>query len=183
MKTLNDVKEEMAKDLLSKRILYLEGYIDAEKARAFGIASAALSAKDPKKEIMLYIDSSGGKVSQGLSIYDMIVNSEAPVIGVVRREAKSIAAVILQGCKKRIAYKHATIHIHNLTRKEVPLDDVENNGFRKILKEMRGLQNKINRIYARRTGKTLNQIRARSKKDSSMDAAEALKFGLIDKIA
>lgn len=182
MKNLIEFKEEILKDLLSKRTLYLEGYIDNEKAKAIGIAIAWLNAKDSKKEIILYIDSGGGKVSQGLSIYDMVVNSEAPVTGIVRREARSMASVILQGCKKRIAYRHATILIHNLTRNDVPLDDLENDGFRKILKEMQGLQQKINRIYSKRTGKTMHQVRVECKKDHPMDAVEALKFGLIDKI-
>lgn len=182
MKASNELKEEMLKDLLSKRVLYLEGYIDNEKAKIFGVALAWLNAKDSKREIILYIDSGGGKVRQGLGIYDMIVNSEAPVTGIVRREAKSMAAVILQGCKKRIAYKHATILIHNLTRNDVPLDDLENNGFQKILKEMRGLQYKINRIYSKRTGKTMRQVRVESKKNRFMEATRALEFGLIDKV-
>ena len=185
MKKFSDIKEEMLMDLLLKRMLYLDGKIDAEKTKAAGIAMAWLNAKSPEKKISLYIDSFGGNVTEGLTMYDMFVNSAAPVTGIVCRRASSMASVVLQGCKERLAYNHATILIHNITRDgdAVLLDQLENKGgFQKLLREMQSKQEKVYRIYAKRTGKSISQIRAVCKRNRLMDVREALKFGLIDKI-
>lgn len=185
MKKFSDIKEEMLMDLLLKRMLYLDGKIDAEKTKAAGIAMAWLNAKSPEKKISLYIDSFGGNVTEGLTMYDIVVNSAAPVTGIVCRQASSMASVVLQGCKERLAYNHATILIHNITRDgdAVLLDQLENKGgFQKLLREMQSKQEKVYRIYAKRTRKTVAQIREECRKNRPMDAHEALKFGLIDKI-
>lgn len=168
-------------DLLSKRIIYLSGDINAEIANKFGKAVVWLNAQSSKKPISLYIDSAGGLVSAGLDIYDMVRHSKASITGIVYRRAYSMASVILQGCASREALPNAELLVHSIRLNELPLSNVEED-IDKALNRSRVMQEAINEILKNRTGLSTATIKRMNRENKYMSAQEALACGLIDKI-
>ncbi len=140
-----------------------------------------LNAQSTEDPITLYIDSTGGSVTPGLAMYDMIRHSKAPVNAVVI-EASSMAAVILQACKKRSALPHSTVLVHSISLAEnTRLCDVEDN-IDKALARSRKNQLMIDEIYHKRAGISLSMLRKMNRRDKSLNAKEALELNLIDEI-
>lgn len=143
--------DQFLTDILRKGIIYLEGEVNRDMAIRIGKSILWLNAQDDIKEISLSIDSSGGSVTAGLDIYDIIRHSKIPVIGIVFRHANSIATVILQGCKVRKALKHADMLIHNIKVSNEEWHKFEED-LEETLKEVRRHQQEINELMAERTG-------------------------------
>lgn len=174
-------KKEIILDLVQKkRVIILNEEITANMSRDFGTAMVWLNAQS-EEEIKIIIDCNGGGANAGLDMYDMIKFSSAPVTGIVYSRASSMASVILQACKKRLALPHSRILIHYLRMNEIPFNEMEEN-FEEAIKTARGQQDGINEIYQKATGKSLEEIKSAMKADKSMTAQEALEFGLIDEI-
>lgn len=173
--------EKWELDLLQKRILYLDTSTTPGVAKRFGKAMVWLNSQDEEKPISLYIDSPGGNADAGLDICDMIRHSRAPVIGVVYRQAYSMAAVILQACSTRKCMRNAAILIHSIRLCEAPLDELEDD-LEKTLAKTRKCQAAVNEIIQSRTGFSDEKMREINKKDEFFSAEQALKLGLIDEI-
>ncbi len=120
---------EFLKTLLSKRQIPIQGEINRTSFEMVSHSLMYLNAKDPDLEIKVLINSFGGSVQYGLAIYDAILSSCAPIVGIVTGTAHSMAAIILQGCKDRIATLNSKLCIHNISSKSemfFKFDDTSN---------------------------------------------------------
>jgi len=166
--------------LLRERIVFLAGPIDDYMANIVIAQLLFLEAEDPKKDIMLYVNSPGGSVTAGLAIYDTMDHIKPDVSTICVGIAASMAAVILSsGAKgKRFCLPNAEVMIHQVMGgAEGQASDIEINA-RHILKTKENL----NRILAKNCKKSLEQLTKDSDRDNYMNAEEAKKYGLIDDI-
>lgn len=166
--------------LLKENIIFLAGPIDNDTANIVIAQLLFLQSEDPKKDIKLYINSPGGHVSDGLAIIDTMNHIKNDVSTVCIGMAASMGAVILSaGTKgKRFALPNAEVMIHQpLGGAEGQASDIEINA-RQILK----IKEKINKMIANNTGKTVAQIEKDADRNYYMSAEEAKKYGIIDKV-
>ena len=176
---------KIVSDCIEKKIIPIEGKVDGDMFHFIREIMGGLLLKDCP-DILVTFTSTGGSVSAGLDIYDLINNYPGKSTGIVFAMANSIAAVILQACDERICAKHAEILIHYISQNSISLDVMSKpNGkaYQNMLKGGRRDQAYINQILTERTGQALKVIRGESAKDLAMTSEEALIFGLIDRIA
>jgi len=169
--------------LLSDRIIFLGEEVSDTSASLIVAQMLFLEAEDPEKDIQLYINSPGGSVSAGFAIYDTMQYIKCDVSTICIGLAASFGAFLLAGGAKgkRIALANAEIMIHQPA--------IHGNGVQgqatdiKIMSEhMQKSKQRLNRILAENTGKTVEQVRADTERDNYLSAKEALEYGLIDKI-
>ena len=166
--------------LLEDRIVFLRGEIDDDAANVVIAQMLFLAAKDPEKDIRLYINSPGGLVTAGLAIYDTMRYVKCDVATICIGQAASIAAVLLAAGTegKRSALPNSRILIHQVfggaqgQAADVKIQTEE-------LLRMRDL---LNKILAAHTGKTVKRIAKDTDRDYYMSAVEAKEYGLIDRI-
>lgn len=166
--------------LLRERIVFLAGSIDDYMANIVIAQLLFLEAEDPKKDIALYINSPGGSVTAGLAIYDTMEHIKPDVSTICVGIAASMAAVILSsGARgKRFVLPNAEVMIHQVMGgAEGQASDIEITA-RHILKTKENL----NKILAKNTKKTVEQLTKDSDRDYYMSAEEAKKYGLIDNV-
>jgi ATP-dependent Clp protease protease subunit len=166
--------------LLKDRIVFLGGPIDSDTANLINAQLLFLESEDPKKPIQLFINSPGGHVYDGLSIYDTMQYIKSPVHTICIGLAASMAAVIMAaGAKgKRQSLPHSRIMIHQvLGGAEGQATDIKIQA-EEILK----LKDTINEILAKHTGKTKAQVEKDSDRDFYLDPETAKKYGLIDTV-
>jgi ATP-dependent Clp protease protease subunit len=166
--------------LLRERIVFLAGPIDDYTANIVIAQLLFLEAEDPKKDIMLYINSPGGSVTAGLAIYDTMEHIKPDVSTICVGIAASMGAVLLSsGAKgKRYALPNAEIMIHQVMGgAEGQASDIEITA-RHILKTKENL----GKILAKNTKKSLAQITKDSDRDYYMSAEEAKAYGLVDDV-
>lgn len=173
--------QKFLKDIFERRMIYLEGDITNAMAARITKEIVWLNALDDSSPVTLYIDSPGGEHGAGLDIFDVVRCSQAPVIGVVLRQANSMATIVLQGCKIRKALKHSFITVHNVNI-TLNLDDL----VEKVIKKTQNInwekQNFINEILSQRTGLSLEKVKRLCRKGKKMYPDEAKKLNLIDEI-
>ena len=168
--------------LLKERIIFLVGPVDDHTANLVVAQLLFLESENPDKDIYLYINSPGGSVTAGLSIYDTMKFIKPDVQTLCLGQAASMGAFLLSvGTKgKRFALPNSRVMIHQ------PLisgglggqaSDIEIHA-RELLK----LKEKLNQILAEHTGKSLEQIERDTDRDNFMSAQEAADYGLIDKV-
>ena len=166
--------------LLRERIVFLVGPVNDATANLVVAQLLFLESENPDKDISLYINSPGGSVSAGLSIYDTMQFIKPDVSTLCMGLAASMGAFLLAaGAKgKRLALPNSRIMIHQPSGgAQGQASDIEIQA-REILK----LRENLNAILAERTGQTLDKIRADSERDYFMSAAEAQGYGLIDRV-
>jgi ATP-dependent Clp protease, protease subunit len=166
--------------LLKENIIFLGGAIDDHAANIIIAQMLFLQSEDSKKDITLYINSPGGVVSAGLSIIDTMNNIKNDVSTICVGMAASMGAVILSaGTKgKRFALPHSEVMIHQPHGgAEGQASDIEISA-RRILKN----REVLNKILAKNTGQSLTKIEKDVDRDFFMDADEAKKYGIIDKV-
>jgi len=166
--------------LLRERIIFLAGPIDDNVANIVIAQLLFLESEDPKKDIMLYINSPGGSVTAGLAIYDTMEHIKPDVSTICVGIAASMGAVLLSSGQKgkRFALPNAEIMIHQVMGgAEGQASDIEITA-RHILKTKENL----NRILAKNTGKTFDQLTKDSDRDYYMSSEEAKKYGLVDSV-
>lgn len=166
--------------LLEDRIIFLTGEIDDNVANTVVAQLIYLEAKNPDKDIFLYINSPGGSVTAGLAIYDTMNYIKCDVSTICIGMAASMGAFLLSsGTKgKRFALPNSEIMIHQ------PLG-----GFRGQATDVRiqteqllKTKEKLNKILAENTGNSVETIEQDTERDNYMSAKEAEKYGLVDKI-
>ena len=166
--------------LLKDRIVFLSGEIDDLTANLIVAQLIFLEAEDPDKDISMYINSPGGSVTAGMAIYDTMQYIKCDVSTICVGMAASMGAFLLSsGTKgKRIALPNAEIMIHQPSGgTQGQASDI------KIQAEwMLRTREKLNRILAENTGKSIEQIAIDTERDNFMPAEEAMKYGLIDKV-
>jgi ATP-dependent Clp protease protease subunit len=166
--------------LLRERIIFLGGPIDDNVANIVIAQLLFLENEDPKKDIKLYINSPGGSVSSAMAMLDTMNHVKPDVSTVCVGIAASAAAVLLAcGAKgKRFCLPNSEVMIHQLmSGVEGQASDIEISA-KHILK----LKENLNKILAKATGKTPQQIEKDSDRDYWFTAEEAKKYGLIDEI-
>ena len=168
--------------LLKERIVFLVGPVDDHTANLVVAQLLFLESENPDKDIYFYINSPGGSVTAGLSIYDTMKFIKPDVQTLCLGQAASMGAFLLSaGTKgKRFALPNSRVMIHQ------PLisgglggqaSDIEIHA-RELLK----LKEKLNQMLAEHTGKSLEQIERDTDRDNFMSAQEAADYGLIDKV-
>ncbi len=166
--------------LLEDRIVFLTGEITDQMANTIVAQLIYLEGKNPDKDIFMYINSPGGSVSAGLAIYDTMQYIKCNVSTICIGMAASMAAVILSsGTKgKRICLPHSEVMIHQpLGGAQGQASDIEIHA--KHIQKTREL---LNKILADNTGKDVETITKDTDRDNFLDAKQALKYGLVDKI-
>ena len=166
--------------LLKERIIFLGGPIDSDTANLVVAQLLFLASEDPKKDISFYINSPGGHVSAGLAILDTMNHIQPNVSTVCVGMAASMGAVLLSAGQKgkRFALPNAEIMIHQPSGgAEGMAADIEITA-KQILK----IRERLNKILAKNTGQKLERIEKDVDRDFFMDAAESVKYGIIDKV-
>ena len=166
--------------LLEDRIIFLSGEIDDAVANTVVAQLIYLEAKDPNKDINLYINSPGGSVSSGLAIYDTMNYIKCDVSTICIGMAASMGAFLLSsGAKgKRFALPNSEIMIHQ------PLGGAQGQAsdIKIAAEHILRTKKKLNRILAENSGKPIEQIERDTDRDNYLSAEEALNYGLIDKV-
>jgi ATP-dependent Clp protease protease subunit len=166
--------------LLRERVIFLVGPVNDQTANLVVAQLLFLESENPDKDISLYINSPGGSVSAGLSIFDTMQFIKPDVSTLCMGMAASMGAFLLAaGAKgKRNALPNSRIMIHQPSGgAQGQATDIEIQA-REILK----LRESLNSILAERTGQSLDKIKADSERDYFMSAAEAQAYGLVDKV-
>ncbi len=166
--------------LLKERIVFVTGGIEDHMANLVVAQLLFLESEDPKKDIFLYINSPGGSVTAGLSIVDTMNHIKPDVATVCTGLAASMGSIILsQGAKgKRSILPNAEVMIHQpWGGTQGQASDIEITA-RHILKT----RDRLNKMLAKASGKSLKQIETDTDRDFFMDAEEAKKYGLVDVI-
>lgn len=166
--------------LLQDRIVFLSGPIDDAVANTVIAQMLFLDNQNSDKDIKLYVNSPGGSVTSGMAIYDTMQYVKSDVSTICVGMAASMAAVILAaGAKgKRLALPNSEIMIHQVMGgMEGQASDIKIHAER-ILK----MKDRLNKILAKHTGQPMDIIEKDTDRDNFMGAAEAKKYGLVDKV-
>ncbi|WP_183010923.1 ATP-dependent Clp endopeptidase proteolytic subunit ClpP [Helicobacter pylori] len=166
--------------LLKDRIVLLSGEINDSVASSIVAQLLFLEAEDPEKDIGLYINSPGGVITSGLSIYDTMNFIRPDVSTICIGQAASMGAFLLScGAKgKRFSLPHSRIMIHQpLGGAQGQASDIEI-----ISNEILRLKGLMNSILAQNSGQSLERIAKDTDRDFYMSAKEAKEYGLIDKV-
>lgn len=166
--------------LLRERIIFLGGVIDDDTANLIIAQLLFLQSESEKEDIKLYINSPGGVVTAALAIFDTMRHLKCDVSTVCVGQAASGAAVLLSGGAKgkRFALPNSRVMIHQ------PLGGVEGQAtdIKIHAEEIIKTKDRLNEIMADLTGKSKKQIELDTERDRFLTAAEAKKYGIIDRI-
>jgi ATP-dependent Clp protease protease subunit len=166
--------------LLRERIVFLVGPVTDQSANLVVAQMLFLESENPDKDIYLYINSPGGSVSAGMSIYDTMNFVKPDVSTMCLGLAASMGSFLLMaGAKgKRIALPNSRIMIHQPSGgAQGQATDIEIHA-REILKT----REQLNRILAERSGQPLDRVQTDTERDYFMSAAESAEYGLIDQV-
>jgi len=166
--------------LLRERIVFLVGPVNDQTANLVVAQMLFLESENPDKDIFLYINSPGGSVSAGMSIFDTMQFIKPDVSTMCMGLAASMGSFLLMaGAKgKRLSLPNSRIMIHQPSGgAQGQATDIEIHA-REILKT----REQLNKIYADRTGQTLEKIQADMERDFFLDPNEARDYGLIDQV-
>jgi ATP-dependent Clp protease protease subunit len=166
--------------LLRERVIFLVGPVNDQTANLVVAQLLFLESENPDKDIHLYINSPGGSVSAGLSIYDTMEFIKPDVSTLCMGIAASMGSFLLMaGAKgKRASLPNARVMIHQPSGgAQGQATDIEIHA-REIIKT----REQLNKIYAERTGQTIEKIQSDMERDFFLDAEEAKAYGLIDQV-
>ena len=166
--------------LLKERIIFLTGQINDNIASLVTAQLLFLEAEDPKKEIYLYINSPGGLVTAGLGIYDTMQYVKPDISTLCIGQAASMGSFLLAaGTKgKRFSLPNSRIMVHQPSAGfQGQATDIEIHA-----NEVLSLKKRLNEIYSKHTGKSVDEIKSALERDNFMTADIAKSFGLIDEV-
>jgi ATP-dependent Clp protease protease subunit len=166
--------------LLKERVIFITGPIEDYGASLITAQLLFLEAENPKKEIHMYINSPGGLVTAGLAIYDTMQYVRPPVQTFCIGQAASAASLLLCAGKKgeRFALPNARIMVHQPSASFYgQAADIARHA-----QEIVKLKRRLNEIYAKHTGQTVEAIEKQLDRDTYMTAEEAKNFGLLDQV-
>ncbi len=166
--------------LLKERIIFLTGQINDNVASLITAQLLFLEAEDPKKEIYLYINSPGGLVTSGLGIYDTMQYVKPDISTLCIGQAASMGSFLLSaGAKgKRFSLPNSRIMVHQPSAGfQGQATDIEIHA-----NEVLSLKKRLNEIYSKHTGKSVDEIKSALERDNFMTADTAKSFGLIDQV-
>ena len=166
--------------LLKERIIFVTGVVEDNMAQLICAQLLFLESENPKKEINLYINSPGGVVTAGLSIYDTMQFIRPAVATLVMGQAASMGSLLLAAGEKnmRASLPNARVMVHQ-----------PSGGFQgqvtDILihaRDVEGLKRRLNQIYEKHTGRSYDEIESALERDRFLSPEEAKDFGLIDHV-
>jgi ATP-dependent Clp protease protease subunit len=166
--------------LLKERIIFLQGPVDDTMANIIVAQLLFLESEDPKKDIMLYINSPGGSVTAGMAIYDTMNHIKPNVQTICIGIAASMASVILSAGEKgkRFALPNAEVMIHQVMGgAEGQASDIAITA-----KHILRTKDTLNKILAKNCGKKVDEVEKDTDRDYWMLADEAKKYGIIDEV-
>lgn len=166
--------------LLRERIIFLVGPVNENTANLVVAQLLFLESENPDKDIFFYINSPGGSVTAGLSVYDTMQFIKPDVSTLCIGQAASMGALLLAAgaAGKRYCLPNARVMIHQpMGGFQGQASDIEIHA-----KEILQLRSRLNGIMASHTGKSLKALEKDTDRDNFMSAEEALKYGLIDKV-
>ena len=166
--------------LLKERIVFVVGPINDAVASLVTAQLLFLESEDPKKEISLYINSPGGLVTAGLGIYDTMQYIKPEVSTLCIGQAASMGSFLLAAGKKgkRFSLPNSRIMVHQPSAGfQGQATDIEIHA-----NEVLSLKKRLNEIYSKHTGKSVDEIKSALERDNFMTADAAKSFGLIDEV-
>lgn len=166
--------------LLKERIIFMIGPVEDYSSNLIVAQLLFLESENPTKDISLYINSPGGSVTAGMSIYDTMQFIKPDISTLCIGQAASMGAILLCGGKKgkRFALPNSRVMIHQ------PLGSFQGQAtdFDIQAREILSIRARLNNILAKNTGQTIKKIEADTERDNFMTSDEAMKYGLIDNI-
>ena len=166
--------------LLKERIVFIVGHITDSVASLVTAQLLYLESENPKKEIHLYINSPGGLVTAGLGIYDTMQYIKSEVSTLCIGQACSMASFLLASGQKekRFSLPNSRIMVHQPSAGfQGQATDIEIHA-----NEVLSLKKRLNEIYSKHTGQSVNEIKVALERDNFMTSENAKSFGLIDKV-
>ena len=166
--------------LLKERVIFITGPIEDHMANLVVAQLLFLEAENPEKHINIYINSPGGSVTSGMSIYDTMSYIKPDISTLCIGQASSMGAILLTGGTKgkRFALPNSRIMIHQpLGGFQGQATDIEIHA-QEILK----IRTKLNEILSHHSGKDIEKVTQDTERDNFMSGEEAVKYGLIDKV-
>ena len=166
--------------LLKERVIFITGPIEDHMANLVVAQLLFLEAENPEKDINIYINSPGGSVTSGMSIYDTMSYIKPDISTLCIGQASSMGAILLTGGTKgkRFALPNSRIMIHQpLGGFQGQATDIEIHA-QEILK----IRTKLNEILSQHSGKDIDKVSHDTERDNFMSGEEAVKYGLIDKV-
>ena len=166
--------------LLKERIIFLVGAINDNVASLITAQLLFLESEDPKKEIYFYINSPGGLVTAGLGVYDTMQYIKPEVSTLCIGQAASMGSFLLSaGAKgKRFSLPNSRIMVHQPSAGfQGQVTDIEIHA-----NEVLALKKRLNEIYSKHTGKSVDEIKKALERDNFMTPEAALSFGLVDEV-
>ena len=166
--------------LLKERIVFVVGPVNDTVASLVTAQLLFLESEDPKKDISLYINSPGGLVTAGLGIYDTMQYIKPPVETLCFGQASSMASFLLAAGEKggRHSLPNSRIMVHQPSAGfQGQATDIEIHA-----NEVLSLKKRLNEIYSKHTGKSVDDIKKALERDNFMTAENAKSFGLIDQV-
>ena len=166
--------------LLKERVIFITGPIEDYMANLIVAQLLFLEAENPDKDINVYINSPGGSITSGMSIYDTMTYIKPDISTLCIGQAASMGAILLAGgtSGKRFALPNSRIMIHQ------PLGGFQGQAsdFEIHAKEILSMKKKLNEILALHTGKEVDQLEKDTERDNFMNGEDAKDYGLIDKV-
>ena len=166
--------------LLKERIVFLVGSLNDSVSTLITAQFLFLESENPKKEIYFYINSPGGLVNAGLGVYDTMQYIKSPVSTLCIGQASSIGSFLLAAGEngKRFSLPNSRIMVHQPSAGfQGQATDIEIHA-----NEIMSLKKRLNEIYSKHTGRTVEEIKNALERDKFMTSQEAKEFGLIDKV-
>jgi ATP-dependent Clp protease protease subunit len=166
--------------LLKERVIFMVGQVEDHMANLIVAQMLFLESENPEKDISLYINSPGGVVTSGLAIYDTMQFIRPEISTVCIGQAASMGAVILAGGTpgKRHALPHSRLMIHQpLGGSQGQATDIEIH-----TREILSTRDRLNKILASHTGRSMDQIKEDTDRDNFMGAADAVEYGIVDSV-
>lgn len=166
--------------MLKERVVFLVGQVEDFMANVVVAQLLFLESENPDKDISLYINSPGGSVTAGMSIYDTMQFIKPDVTTLCVGQAASMGAVLLAGGAdgKRFALPHSRMMIHQpLGGFQGQATDIQIHA-----QEILSIRHRLNEVLARHTGKDIDAIQQDTDRDNFMTAQDAVAYGLIDRV-
>ena len=166
--------------LLKERIVFLVGPVNDAVASLVTAQLLFLESENPNKEINFYINSPGGLVTSGLGIYDTMQYINSPVSTLCIGQASSMGSFLLSAGEKgkRFSLPNSRIMVHQPSAGfQGQATDIQIHA-----KEIQSLKDRLNKIYSKHTGKSVDEISKALERDNFMTPEEAKKFGIIDSV-
>ena len=166
--------------LLKERVIFITGQVEDHMANLIVAQLLFLEADNPDKDINLYINSPGGSVTAGMSIYDTMSYIKPDISTLCIGQASSMGAILLTGGTqgKRFALPNSRIMIHQpLGGFQGQASDIEIHA-----KEVLKIRTKLNEVLSKHSGQKIETIEKDTERDNFMSGEEACEYGLIDKV-